>query len=213
RWLGRSPETRSDTWIACADRPARHASARAWRAGIRRPRERATVRRAPGSSGGCNKRVRDTRRSRPGRSRAFACWRPRLFPIFAYAEHSRRKYPLKNPEWVAFLGSEKHPQIISGPRTGAIVEGCRPPLSASSPRLHHRPARPVETGQQDCENASEENPIERAGAADRSNRRAETRHFVQIGEVGTDQRAQAAGNVSERRGVPPRQQQRHRGCY
>src|SRR5579862_1765659 len=53
------------------------------------------------------------------------------------------------------------------------------------------------------EDAGEKNAVEGAGAADRSYRRAQSAHFVQIGEIGPNQRAQAAGDVGKRRGVGP----------
>ena len=46
--------------------------------------------------------------------------------------------------------------------------------------------------QQHGENAGQEYAIKSSGAADRSNRRAEAAHLVEIGEIGADQRAKAA---------------------
>ena len=64
----------------------------------------------------------------------------------------------------------------------------------------------IEAGQQDGEDAGEKDPVERSSAADRGDRRAEARDFIEVGEIGADQRAHAAGDISERRGIGARQQ-------
>jgi|GEM_PF-6215649 len=59
--------------------------------------------------------------------------------------------------------------------------------------------------QQHGENAGEKNTVEGSGTADRGDRRTEAAHLVEIGEVGADQRAHAAGDIGEGRGVSARQ--------
>ncbi len=66
----------------------------------------------------------------------------------------------------------------------------------------------IKACQQHGEDAGKENAVEGAGAADRRNRRTEAEHLVEVGQVGADQRAQAAAYVGERRRKLARQQQR-----
>src|ERR1700733_10292436 len=90
------------------------------------------------------------------------------------------------------------------PRTAVLGRG--PPL----PELDL--ARPgIEIGDEHGENAGEKNTVEGAGAADRSDRRAEPADLVEIGQIGADQRAEAAGDISEWRSVAARQQKRDGG--
>ena len=68
----------------------------------------------------------------------------------------------------------------------------------NSLRLHGPAARVVEARQQDGEDAGEKNAVESPSAADRSDRRAEAAHLVEVGEVDADEGAQAAGHIGRR---------------
>src|ERR1700733_15408647 len=65
----------------------------------------------------------------------------------------------------------------------------------------------VKTGDENRKNAGEEYAVERPGAADGSNRRAEAAHFVEVRQIGPDQRSKASGDIGEGRRVSPRQQE------
>jgi hypothetical protein len=82
------------------------------------------------------------------------------------------------------------------------------PLSRRAAALQACAAVRVHAGEQHGEDAGEKNAVERSGAADRGDRRAKSAHFVEIGEVGADQRAEAAGDIGKRRRLLARQQQR-----
>ena len=55
----------------------------------------------------------------------------------------------------------------------------------------------IEPGQQHRENTGKKNAVESAGSADGSDRRAEPLHFVEIGEIGADQSAEAATGIGK----------------
>jgi hypothetical protein len=65
-----------------------------------------------------------------------------------------------------------------------------------------RGARPrIKIGEQHGKNAGQEYAVKGSGAADRSDRRAQATHLVEVGEIGPNQRAEAASNIGKRRAV------------
>jgi hypothetical protein len=64
-----------------------------------------------------------------------------------------------------------------------------------------------DAGKQDRQDSGQKDPIESPGSADRDDRRAQPLHLVEVEEVGTDQRAETAADVSKRRRLTARQQQ------
>ena len=56
-----------------------------------------------------------------------------------------------------------------------------------------------QAGEQHRENAGQKYAVERAGAANGGDRRAEPADAADVAEVGADQRTEAAGDVGERR--------------
>src|SRR6185436_10455835 len=68
-----------------------------------------------------------------------------------------------------------------------------------------RPRGRCDAGKQDGENPGEENPVERAGAADRSDGGAKTADLVEVEKVGADQRSHRATDIGKRRGIFARQ--------
>jgi len=63
----------------------------------------------------------------------------------------------------------------------------------------------VKARKQDREDTGKKDAVERSGAADRGDRRAEAAHLVEIGQIGTNQRAKAAGDIGQRRSILARQ--------
>ena len=53
----------------------------------------------------------------------------------------------------------------------------------------------VKAGEQHGKNAGQKYAVKSASAADRSDRRAQARHLVEIGKISTDQRAEAASDI------------------
>ena len=74
--------------------------------------------------------------------------------------------------------------------------------------LRQRPAGPVQNWPTEkLANAGEKNSVEGCRHHLRSDWRAQACDLVQIGEIGADQRPHAAGNISKRRRIVPREQQ------
>ena len=59
----------------------------------------------------------------------------------------------------------------------------------------------VKARKQHRQDTGKKDAVERSGAADRSDGRAEPAYLVEIGQVCTNQRAKAAGDIGQRRAV------------
>jgi len=59
----------------------------------------------------------------------------------------------------------------------------------------------VKASEQHGKNAGQKYAVKSASAADRSDRRAQATHLVEIGKISTDQRAEAASDIGQRRRV------------
>jgi hypothetical protein len=57
----------------------------------------------------------------------------------------------------------------------------------------------VETRQQYGQNAGQEYAVKRSGAANRSDRRSQATYLIEVGKISTNQRAEAASDISKRR--------------
>jgi drug/metabolite transporter (DMT)-like permease len=91
------------------------------------------------------------------------------------------------------LGERLTPSMLVG---GALIVGAVVLVVRRAPVAHLR--SPLEQpGQQDGDDSGHEYAVERAGAADRGERRAQSAYLAQVGEVRPDQGAERAGRVGE----------------
>src|SRR3977135_4668143 len=61
-------------------------------------------------------------------------------------------------------------------------------------------------------NAGKKTSVESSAPADGCDRRTQTLQLIEIKQIGPDERAEAAADVSQRRHIRPRQQQGDEGC-
>ena len=87
---------------------------------------------------------------------------------------------------------------------GLPVLGSARGLHCSRPTTNRRAEN---AGEHDRQDAGKKDPVEGAGAADRSDRRPQSLDSSKVEQVSPDQRAKRATDVSERAGVPSRQNQ------
>ena len=114
-------------------------------------------------------------------------------------------------------GSKQHPPLKK-PATGRKADfpgarirsrrDARRPDRRAAPRVV---ARGEDAGEQHRQNPGQKDAVEGAGTADRGDRRAQPLHLADIEQVGSDQATEGARDISERRSLAPRQDQRHRG--
>ena len=78
-----------------------------------------------------------------------------------------------------------------------IILGDDPLVHLDALSDKRRTGSGIKTRKQHSKNAGQKYAVKSAGAPDRSDRRAQATHLVNVGEIGADQRAEAASDVGK----------------